>query len=439
MKIKKLISILAASFFFLSLSIIVSAKDFTYLVGAGSDAGKQAATAQSATWVKNLTKAINKAANDINAGGDVSVLIKVAAGDYNGDMGSGAYAIPLLNNLNGTLKIEGGYDSSFASRNPFATPSKIVTVKDRSAPIITFTTKSKLKALIVDGLIFDSEASNAYDKKSNTLLYGKSCSHVFVKYNYLELNLLEYKNVVFMNAANRVMETLVRAATPEAEVHFYNTVFLNNRIPLKLDGPGYKNKINKIIVDHCSFILNWAYNPDPNTGLPAALEIGTNNALNEIVLTNNLFYSNFGGAIIALNAKSPGMTINKNNFIGNGLLHGESEPSAVAMIISAGGKKQPINVATIEDVNFVNEAEGNVSISPGISYSLGNVKTVDANKIKANENWQNVIKSILGLNLDGGKVSVKDYAPKQNYDPKYPPFATVTPALAYGASEKLAK
>jgi len=236
------------------------------------------------------------------------------------------------------------------------------------------------------------------------------------------------------------MEPLIRAATDKAVIRYENCIFLNNRIPLKLDSARFRQSPEKIIVNHCSFLLNWAYNPDPGTGNPAALEVGPYQASKEVIITNNLFYSNFGGAILALNLKMPALTVNNNNFVGNGLLHGKTESDAVCMIVAAGGKKQDLSMDAIEDVTAVDEAEGNVSISPGINLTLGSPLVVDSSKVKAKDNWQNEVRRILNMNLDGGTVAIKDYCPRKEYSAEAPPFPSNPDAVKYGAmADKLLK
>lgn len=396
--------------------------DVVYLVGGSGKSGKA---------VGSLTKAFQSAATDLSSG-SVTVRIKLAAGEYNGDLGSGAYALPTYSNPEASLIIEGGYSPDFSERDPFRTPSRIVTIAQRSAPLWTIGRNSKLKAFIVDGLLFDTQASNAYDERTNSLLPGKSSTHAFIKFDYLETELLAFRNCVFANSANRVMEPLIRAATPQAQIEYSNCIFMNNRIPLKLDSARFRNKPARILVDHCSFLINWAYNPDPDTGTPAVLEIGPKEAASEIVITNNLFYSNFGGAILALQVMPP-TVLRNNNFIGNGLLHGQAEPDAVAIVVSAGGRKQPVNVGALGDVPGVQDASGNVSIAPGIGLTLGNVKMVNSADVKAQPTWANEVRSILGMNLRGGKVDIRDYAPKKDYDPNNPPFPSNPQAKRYGA------
>lgn len=413
---------------FISISV---AEDSVFVVSTDKEKGKAAAEKLGGKWCKSLSKAVSRAEGEIGEG--KNVVIKMTAGEYKGDLGSGAYEFPAFKNEKASLTIEGGYNADFSARSPFKTPTKIVTVADRSAPMIKFGRNSKLKSFKVDGLLFDSQASNKYDAKSNSLKIGSSCTHVYFQFSYLETNELAFVNSVFLNSANRVMEPLIRAATDKAVIRYENCIFLNNRIPLKLDSARFRQSPAKIIVNHCSFLLNWAYNPDPGTGNPAALEIGPYQAAKEVILTNNLFYSNFGGAILALNKKMPALTVNNNNFVGNGLLHGKTEADAVCMIVSAGGKKQDLPMDSIEDVNAVDEAEDNVSISPGINLTLGSPLVVDSSKVKAKDNWQNEVRRILNMNLDGGTVAIKDYCPRKDYSTEAPPFPANPDAVKYGA------
>ena len=432
--LKKLVILLTFAFIF-----SLSAEDKIYFVTKEKDAGKAAAEKAGGKWAKSLTKAFAWAGRDFEEKKETNVIIKVAQGEYSGDLGSGAYQMPLYDNPKESLKIEGGYNKDFTARKPFATPSKIVTIKERSAVLISFTKKSKLKSFVMDGIIMDAQNSNNYDSKSNSLLKRGSSTWGYLSFQYLETDHLGFNNCVFMNAAHTVMAPLIRAATPNCTIKYYNCIFLNNVIPIKLEAAGFRNMPKNITVDHCSFLLNWALNPDPNTGNPAALEIGNKYGAKEIIITNNLFYANFGGAIMALSKFPPPMTVNNNNFVGNGLLHGQTASEAVAMIVSAGGRKQPIDIDTIEDVTFIDEAEDNVSIPPGIPLSLGKAKPIDINEVKVKEGWENQVRGILGLNLQGTSVKVSDYAPKKDYDPTKPPFATDEKAKKYGASAALVK
>ena len=126
----------------------LSATEVSFYVSKDKTAGKAAAAKGGGKWLKNLSKAFAKAANTLNEGKEVSVVIKVTAGDYKGDLGSGAYQMPLYDNPKGTLTILGGFNADFSVRKPFHTPSKIVTIKQRSSTLLSFTKKSKRNGIL---------------------------------------------------------------------------------------------------------------------------------------------------------------------------------------------------------------------------------------------------------------------------------------------------
>lgn len=414
-----------------ALAAPAAAQDSVILVGGDKAAGQAAAGQAGATWVNNLTKGFLNASTQLNAGGAKTVVVKVAAGVHDGDLGAGAYTIPAFTNPQGTLRIVGGFGPDFAARDPFrATMSRVVTVEGRSQPLWQFTKGSKLKGLIVDGLSFDCVASNKY--KDLQLLIASSSSHRYFDLELLETDELTFKNCVFMNSADKVLEPLIRAASNAATINFVNCVFFNCRVPLKLESARFRNKPAKITVDRCSFLLNWGYNPDPDTSNPCALEVGTNHIAGEVAITNNLFFANFGGAILALEKQPPPMTVSNNCFMGNGLLHGQPDPDAVAMIVNAGGKKQPIKVGQIEDVPCVQTADGNVSLDPALPLTLS-ATPIDASGVKPNDTWENAVNRLLGRNQQGGTVEVKEYAPAQTWDPAKV-FPTKDEVKRYGAS-----
>ncbi len=64
-------------------------------MGGNEAKGKEAATG--GEWLNNLTKGFARAAAKINEGGEMTAILKVAAGDFNGDMGSGSYALTEFN------------------------------------------------------------------------------------------------------------------------------------------------------------------------------------------------------------------------------------------------------------------------------------------------------------------------------------------------------
>ncbi len=407
-------------------------------------AGKAHAKAHGGKWAKSPTKAFKWAAKKLAAGGPMTVVVRIAEGVYKGDLGAGAYELPKFYNPEATLIFEGGWSRDFSRRDPFHTPTRFETVPGRSMSMLRFH-RSKprnpdtLAAMILDGILFDAGASNKYDKRSNSLMRSGSSTRTILDFGYLETDRLEVRHCVFMNSAHRAFETLIRARSDDAVVRLYNDVFFNCLIPVKLSTAYGKHKPRVIEVAHCSFVMNWALNPDPDTGSPCALEIGNQHASQGYRIVGNLFYANFGGGILALDKAVEGLVINGNNFCGNGLLHGQLEPEAVAMVVNAGNSKHPIDVETIEEVDYVEEAEDNVSIGPGIALAMGEVKTVDSAAVQAKSNWQNDVRRMLGQNLDGGRVEIKDFAPRQRWDAGHPPFPTVEAAKGYGASPALVK
>ncbi|HHQ47419.1 MAG TPA: hypothetical protein ENK19_00870, partial [Acidobacteria bacterium] len=283
------------------------------LVGGPRTEGKAAAAKSGAVWVKSLTKGFARAAREIGPG-TAEVELRLAEGEYTGDLGSGAYAIPKMVNPKATLTVSGGWIDGFSRRDPFGHPSVILATPQRSAPLWTVERGSKLGALVIDGLVWDAAPSNAYDARSNSLLPGKSCSFKYIKFNYLETNRLAFRSCIFLNSPGRAIEPLIRAATPKATMEFFNCIFFNNRIPLKLDSARFRNRPAKISVERCSFLLNWPYNPDPATGNRGALEIGPQEAAGEITISRCLFWGNVGGAIQAGFTKLPALVIDNNDF-----------------------------------------------------------------------------------------------------------------------------
>ncbi len=403
------------------------------LVGGSREAGKAAARRLGARWVRSLTVGFARAARAMEGDPAARVELRLAAGEYTGDLGSGAYAIPRLVAPRGALVVSGGWDETFSRRDPFHHPSTVLATPERSAPLWTFARGSRVGQLIVDGLVWDSGPSNRYDRRSNSLLPGSSCTFPFVKFNYLETDRLAFLNCVFLNSAARVMEPLVRAMTPRAVIEFRNSIFLNDRIPLKLDSARFRNRPARIVVDRCSFLLDWPYDPDPGTGNRGALELGPADAAREIRITRNLFWADIGGAIQAAHGRLPDLVISGNDFVGNGLLHGRTEPDAGAMIVAVGGRMQDIPVEMIEEVPAVVEAEGNVSVAPGIPLTVGSPTVVDSSRVRAEGGWENAVRRILGMNLQGGRVAIHDFAPRKAYDPRHPPVPTVPAAARYGA------
>lgn len=406
------------------------AGDVVFCVGGEEDKGKAHAEAGGGKWTKHFDKALNWAAEAIK-GSDKTVVVKIAGGDYGGEYAFPAFAAP-----KGTLRIQGGWDGAFTKRDPFHTPSKFISTPSRGGPMFSLSPKDEIGSFTLDGLLLDAAGSNAYDKKTNSLLKGQSKTDPLIRFINLKTNLLAVENCVFLNSAHRVFETLIHAQTDKCEVRLYNSIFLNCIIPVKLDSARDKIIPAKMIVDHCSFLINWAFNPDPDTSNPAALELGGKYAAKEIIVTDSLFYANFGGGIMNIEVAKTKVTIKNNDFCGNGLLHGQADPAAAALIA---GRKQPVPANKIVDEEEDKTLGGNVTLAPGIPLSLGEPKSVDASKVKEEKTWDNEVRRLLGKPVEGGKVAIKDFAPRKEYDAANPPFPQVDEAKKYGASPDLVK
>lgn len=418
----------------------VRAGEVVFYVGGKEEKGRELATAAGGKWTKeNVGKALGWAAEAL-AGGkeEKSVTIKIAGGEYHGEHELPAFGGGLKKNeqSKGTLRISGGWDETFAKRDPFRNPTRFVSSTPRKMPMIQFSKGDKLKAFALDGILFDAAPGNKYDPKSNSIKKGESNTDPIIRFVNLTVDDLGIENCVFMNAAERAFETLVFSGSDKSQIRLYNTVFLTCIIPVKLDSCRQKTIPARMSVDHCSFLLNFGFNPDPDTSNPAALELGGKYAAQEIVVENSLFYANFGGGIMNIERAQTKVTVKNNNFVGNGLLHGSADPEAGAMIV---GQKIPIGVKRIVDAEEDPTLAGNVSIPPGLPLVLGDPKGVDAGKIEPEKTWENEARRLLGHPLQGGTVSIKDFAPRKEWDAASPPFPTNDAAKKYGASPDLVK
>ncbi len=406
----------------MSLGSVARAGEIVFTVGGEEAKGKAVAEAGGGSWSKGLTKALEAAAVPLNAAGSPTVVLRIAAGDYTGDLGSGTYAIPEFTNAQGTLVLEGGYAADFRKRDPFATPTRLRSVEGQSAPVLNFpkstpSRQSRLRAFILDGVLMDMAASNAYDGASNSLKKGTSATHSMIYFGYFMLEELTVRNCIFLNSPHRVLEPLIRAGSDRSRIRLANCLFYNCVVPLRLDTARTKSVVERIEVDHCSFVLNWAYNPDQDSGMLAALEIGSKDAAQEIVISNSLFCANVGGAIQSINKTQPNLKLQGNAFFANGLLQGNKEPGALAMIVETNGRKVPVPLDSLEEVKGITVG-GNVAIDPEIGVVAEEFIGVDSTKVVE----------------FGDQVDIRNYAPKRSYDPAQPPFPKAEAAKKYGAA-----
>jgi hypothetical protein len=160
-----------------------------------------------------------------------------------------------------------------------------------------------------------------------------------------------------------------------------------------------------------------------------------------VLIDSNLFYGNFGGAIQIAPDNAPKVSITNNNFMGNGLLHGNSDAEGSVVISVRNSGLNPLHgIDYIEDITDMTNGDGtgNVSVNPGLGIGLAtNTRTVDASKVEVADNWDNAVRRILGMNVDGGTVAISDYAPMQSWNADAL-FPTQADAAAYGAQRAIA-
>ncbi len=131
---------------------------------------------------RRLFRGLNKAAELLATPGPKTVKVLVAAGAYPGQLGSGTFVVPPLNNPEGSLQILGGFTDDFSGRQPFALLSRLVTAPGRDGAMLQMTQRSTLKALVISGLLFDAAPSNAYDAETNSILKAQSRTYPMISF-----------------------------------------------------------------------------------------------------------------------------------------------------------------------------------------------------------------------------------------------------------------
>lgn len=416
------------------------AGDLTVLVAPKGSAAyeKAEALADGAQVIaeRKLHKAFGAAAKHLEGCGPCVVQIKVAAGTYEGKGSTGQWLFPSVRNPQATLRILGGYDDVFGHRAPFAQPSVLLASENRSAPLLTFEGKNHaLAELYLSGFVFDVAPGNKYDAKSNSLMRGASCTFPILAFGYLETNKLVVADNVFMNAAQRGVEPLIRAASPDAEIHVRNNFIMNNTLAWIVKSANYKNKPKRYVLQGNSFIMNWPYNPDPSTAQPAAVEIGNKYTAGEVVIEENLFAHNVGGAIMPGydDTVGPKIAIRKNLFFGNAVLFGVKD-TATGAIVGKFNRAATHGTYSAEDVedDFEWSVEGNVSFDPKVPIALVEPGVVDPHAIHAKKTVMNDVRRLFGANVDGGKVEISNFAPRLGLDLNALPFPEESRARAFG-------
>jgi hypothetical protein len=382
---------------------------------------------------KKLHKALDKAAELLT--GDNVVTIKLAAGQYEGK-GGAAWSFPEVAAPKATLRILGGYDEQFQKRAPFSTPTYLLS----GATALTFDgRKPAIGELYISGLVFDVYKTNSYDGPTNCLLKGSSQENPILSVRYVETNRLVIADNVFLNSAHFASAPLPRAASKDAVVIVRNNFIMNNVHAWLVDSARYRNIPKTYTVEGNSFILNWPYNPDPTTSNPAALEIAGKYAAGKVVIKDNLFAHNMGGAIYATFADDigPPMEIKHNLFFNNGLLFGLKEDKAGAVVGKFGAmvsRDVPwgvFDIATVEE-EYDWDTKDNVVLDPKVAVTMVKPGFANSSSVEAEKSTLNDVRSILGMSQKGGKVQISNFAPRMAIDFTNLPFPQEEAAKAFG-------
>ena len=366
------------------------------------------------------------------------VNIKVAGGEYTGKGGKGGFSVPEIIEPDTTLRILGGYDDAFARRAPFSNPTTI------PAGGTVFALEGKnhsLKEFYLSGFVMDIGGGNQYDAKTNSLLKGTSAGVQAVTIGYLETGRLVYADNVFLNSAHKAAAPLIRAANENAEVIIRNNFIMNNVLAWEADSARAKIIPATYTFEGNTIVLNWPYNPDPTTGNPAALQLAGKYAAKKFVIKKNLFAHNPGGAIYWTAPKEkdgPETEIVENLFFNNGSLFGENTPDAAVMVTKFGGFKNrevPWNVISLGVLgDYAWKIEKNVALDPKVPIVMVKPGFANSASVSAQNTVLNDVRGLLGMNKQGNKMKIANFAPRMGIDPKNLPFPAEEKAKPYGAN-----
>jgi hypothetical protein len=412
-------------------TILVANKDTAAFEAAGKLADDAAVFAES-----RLHKALDRAAELIGANPDAVVNVKLAAGEYAGKGGAGGFTFPEVIAPGATLRLLGGYDDAFKVRAPFDTPTIL---RCGASAFDMQGKKHALKEFVISGLMTDVAGSNSYDEKTNSLLKGSSAGLPIFCFGYLTTNRFVIADCLFMNSSQFASAPLIRAASKEATVVIRNNFILNNVHAWLIDSARFKDIPVTYTFEGNSVIMNWPYNPDPTTGNPAAIEIAGKYAAGKVVIKDNLFAHNFGGALYPTAADNVGTTveIKHNLFFDNGYLFGLADPKSGAVVGKFGAflnRDVPwcvLDIDTVEE-DYSWDTSDNVVLDPKVPITLAKPGLANSGSVEAEKNVVNDVRELLGRNLEGGKVAIKDFAPRLAIDPKLLPFPTEPKAEPFG-------
>ena len=387
--------------------------------------------AQSALW-----RAVRDAAALVNEGGERTVLVLVAEGDYPGQFAAGIQRVPKLENAAGTLKVFGGMNDDFSERDPFSRPSRVPTAMGRDGAIFQIAGNSVIREVVISGLVLDASPSNNYDVMSGSLQKGSSSSSPVIGWAQMEAERVVIADNVIANGA---MAGFQIGSTPPVagtgEVVIQNNVFLNNLLALRTQTFGRRAGFPyaRLLVRNNTFALNFPFNPDPTSSNVSAVEWHNDNSFDELVFENNIFAFNPGGAFQSDWApdRLPALTIRDNLFYFNGPLFGESGAGAVIVAGKFGTNPQYIllDIDGVRD-NLDAEVSGNTFIDPQLRLALVADQPVDRSFIKAQVDELEDPRELFGFG--SGPVEVSTFAPEMLYDERVVPVTGRPAARPYG-------
>lgn len=356
------------------------AADLTiYVAPKDSQAYEQASQLGQGPVETRIHKAFQAAADALAGCGECEVRIHLAGGEYTGKANVGSWEFPEVRALQASLKILGGWTDDFSERNPFAYPTVLKSNPDRSSVVLSFAgRKHGFKSLVVSGLTFDTTPSNNYDSQTNSFKRSGSSTFGQIAFGYITTDSLVVADNVFIGAPDGgVGGPVVRPIGSQGEVRIENNFFFNNLVPWKLASGSYSTPPARYVVRGNSFVLNWPYNADVATANPGALEIGNKHTAAKILIEDNLFAYNYGGAIFPQwdDTRGPEIEIRNNLFYGNGGLFGVDDPGSGAVVGKfVGAAKHSAFTAEELEEDFDWVVAGNVSLDPDLSLGIPSTK-----------------------------------------------------------------
>lgn len=352
------------------------AADLTiYVAPKDSKAYEQATQLGQGPVETRIHRAFEAAADALGRCGECVVTIHLAGGEYTGKANVGSWEFPEVRALQATLEILGGWNDDFSERNPFAYPTVLKSNPDRSSVVLSFAgRKHGFKSLVVSGLTFDTTPSNNYDSQTNSFKRSGSSTFGQLSFGYITTDSLIVADNVFIGAPDGgVGGPVVRPIGSHGEVRIENNFFFNNLVPWKLASGSYSIPPALYVVRGNSFVLNWPYNADVATANPGALEIGNKHTAAKILIEDNLFAYNYGGAIFPQwdDTRGPEIEIRNNLFYGNAGLFGVDDQGSGAVVGKfAGAATHSAFTAEELEEDFDWIVSGNVSFDPDLSIGI---------------------------------------------------------------------